>query len=195
MKKFISRKVATLHTYSRQLYQQMNSFTGIFQIFCLDFWENLVRIKILVIILHCTRSDNNTVILSLTVIVWWYNWMIRGCYKRKYKIKKNGTPSTKTHRDGLWCKQPSTCMEEVETDHAVILECCHEAEDRRRKILSVPVHNRRKRKRNLQHMVMEKTLGEHNQRTDEDNITMKLLMEKFEVYCLPKKNLVIEKKQ
>ena len=42
---------------------------------------------------------------------------------------------------------------------------------------------------------MEKTLGEHNQRTDEDNITMKLLMEKFEVYCLPNKNLVIEKKQ
>ena len=46
-------------------------------------------------------------------------------------------------------------MEEVETDHAVIFECCHEAEDRR-KILSVSVHNRRKRKRNLQYMGMGK---------------------------------------
>ena len=36
------------------------------------------------------------------------------------------------------------------------LECCHEAEERRRKILSVPFHNRRKRKINLQHMVMRK---------------------------------------
>ena len=85
-------------------------------------------------------------------------------------------------------------MEEVETDHAVILECCHEAEDRKRKILSVPVHNRIKRKRNLQHMVMEKNLGEQNQPTDEDDITTKLLMEKFEAYCLPKKNSVIENK-
>ena len=47
-------------------------------------------------------------------------------------------------------------MEEVETDHAVILECCHEIEDRGRKILSVPVHNWRKRKRNFQHMDMGK---------------------------------------
>ena len=45
-------------------------------------------------------------------------------------------------------------MEEVEAGHAVILECCREAEDRRAKILSVPVHNRRKGKKNLQHMDM-----------------------------------------
>ena len=64
-------------------------------------------------------------------------------------------------------------MEEVETDHAVILEYRHEAEDRRRKILSVPVHNRRKGKRNPQHADMEKDLEEKNQITDEDDITIK----------------------
>ena len=71
-------------------------------------------------------------------------------------------------------------MEEVYTDHAVILECYHEAEDRSRKILSILVHNRRKQKRNLQHMGMEK---EVRQLTDEDDITIKLLMAKFEAYC------------
>ena len=50
-------------------------------------------------------------------------------------MKKNGTPSTKTHKDGLSWKQPRRCMEEVETDQAVMIECCHEEEDRRRKIL------------------------------------------------------------
>ena len=71
-------------------------------------------------------------------------------------VKKNGAPSTKTCRDGLWCKQPWRYIEQVETDHAVILECSHEAEDRRRKMLSAHVHNRRKGKRNLQHMDMGK---------------------------------------
>ena len=36
MKKFIFSKVASLHAYSRQPYQQMNSFTGIFQTFYVD---------------------------------------------------------------------------------------------------------------------------------------------------------------
>ena len=47
-------------------------------------------------------------------------------------------------------------MEEVETGHVVIFECCHETEDRRRIMANVPVHNRRKVKRNLQHMDMRK---------------------------------------
>ena len=33
----------------------------------------------------------------------------------------------------------------------------------------------------------EKKLGENNQPTDEDGITIKLLMEKFEAYCLQRK--------
>ena len=37
MKKLLFVKVTSLHAYSRQLYQQMNSFTGIFQRFYLDF--------------------------------------------------------------------------------------------------------------------------------------------------------------
>ena len=41
----------------------------------------------------------------------------------------------------------------------------------------------------------EKKLDENNQPTDEDDITIKLLMEKFEAYCLPKKNLVIERRK
>ena len=41
----------------------------------------------------------------------------------------------------------------------------------------------------------EKNLGENNQSTDEDDITIKLLIEKFEAYCLPKKNLVIERRK
>ena len=41
----------------------------------------------------------------------------------------------------------------------------------------------------------EKKLDENNQPTDEDDITIKLLMEKFETYCLPKKNLVIERRK
>ena len=40
----------------------------------------------------------------------------------------------------------------------------------------------------------EKKLDENNQPTDEDDITIKLLMEKFEAYCLPKNNLVIERR-
>ena len=68
----------------------------------------------MVIILHGTRSGNN-----ITVIVWWYHWLVRGCYKRKRKVKKNGTPSTKTYRNGLWCKQPSQGLikkQKVHTD-------------------------------------------------------------------------------
>ena len=42
-------------------------------------------------------------------------------------------------------------MEEVETDNAVILKCCHEPEDSR------------KGRRNLQHMAREKKLDENNQ--------------------------------
>ena len=41
----------------------------------------------------------------------------------------------------------------------------------------------------------EKKLNENNQPTDEDDITIKLLMEKFEAYCLPRKNLVIERRK
>ena len=41
----------------------------------------------------------------------------------------------------------------------------------------------------------EKKLDQNNQPTDEDDITIKLLMEKFESYCLPKKNLVIERRK
>ena len=41
MKKFIFTKVASLHAYSWQLFQQMNSFTGIFQRFYLDF-KNII---------------------------------------------------------------------------------------------------------------------------------------------------------
>ena len=41
----------------------------------------------------------------------------------------------------------------------------------------------------------EKKLDENNQPTDGDDITIKLLMEKFESYCLPKKNLVIERRK
>ena len=37
MKQFILSKVASLQAYSGQLYQQMNSFTGIFPRFYLDF--------------------------------------------------------------------------------------------------------------------------------------------------------------
>ena len=40
----------------------------------------------------------------------------------------------------------------------------------------------------------ERKFDENNQPTDEDDITIKLLMEKFEAYCLPKKNLVIERR-
>ena len=39
---------------------------------------------------------------------------------------------------------------------------------------------------------LEKKLGENNQLTAEDDITIKLLMEEFEAYCFPKKNLMIE---
>ena len=39
-----------------------------------------------------------------------------------------------------------------------------------------------------------KKLDENNHPTDEDDITIKLLMEKFEAYCLPKNNLVIERR-
>ena len=41
----------------------------------------------------------------------------------------------------------------------------------------------------------EKKLDDSNQPTDEDGITIKLLTEKFEGYCLPKKNLVIERRK
>ena len=41
----------------------------------------------------------------------------------------------------------------------------------------------------------EKKLDGNNQATDEDDITIKLLMEKFEAYCFPKKNLVIERRK
>ena len=55
-------------------------------------------------------------------------------------------------------------MEEVETDNAVILKCCHEPEDSR------------KGRRNLQHMAREKKLDENNQPTDTDDITIILLV-------------------
>ena len=55
-------------------------------------------------------------------------------------------------------------MEEVETDNAVILKCCHEPEDSR------------KGRRNLQHMAREKKLDENNQPTDADDITIILLV-------------------
>ena len=63
-------------------------------------------------------------------------------------------------------------MEEVETDQAVILECCHEEEDRRRKILSVPVHDWRKKREIFNTWSWEKKLDENNQPIDEDDITV-----------------------
>ena len=41
----------------------------------------------------------------------------------------------------------------------------------------------------------EKKLDQNNQPTDENDITINLLMEKFEAYCLPKKNLVTERRK
>ena len=41
----------------------------------------------------------------------------------------------------------------------------------------------------------EKKLVEKNQPIDEVDITIKLLMERFKAYCLPKKNLVIERRK
>ena len=43
--------------------------------------------------------------------------------------------------------------------------------------------------------IQEKKLGENNQPTDEDDIKIKLLMQKVEAYCLTKKNLVIESRK
>ena len=44
-------------------------------------------------------------------------------------------------------------------------------------------------------MTWEKKLDENNQPTDDDDITIKLLMEIFEAHCLPKKNLVRERRK
>ena len=43
--------------------------------------------------------------------------------------------------------------------------------------------------------IQEKELGENNQPTNEDDIKIKLLMQKVEAYCLTKKNLVIESRK
>ena len=86
-----------------------------------------------------------------------------------------GIPISKTA-----CINPCLLMHGRSGKRLCIFECCHEIQDRRRQILCVPVHNRIKEKRNLQP-------------TNEDGITIKLLMKNFEAYCFPKKNLVIER--
>ena len=109
-------------------------------------------------------------------------------------MKQIGTPSTKTHRDGPWCKQPSRCLEEVETDYAVILECCHEAEDIRRKYSVFLFIIGAKGRGIFNTWTWRKKLDENNQPTDENEITIKLLEERLQAYCLPKKNLVIKRR-
>ena len=82
-------------------------------------------------------------------------------------------------------------MEEVETDQAVILEYCHEAEKYSVFLFLIGEKGREI----FNTWPWEKKLDEGNQPTDEDDTKIKFLMDKFKAYCLPKNNLVIERRK
>ena len=85
-------------------------------------------------------------------------------------------------------------MDEVETDHAVILESIMKQKTRKKYSVFLFIIGEKGREI-FNAWTWEKKLDENNQPTDEDDITIKLLMEKFEAYCLPKKNLVIKSRK
>ena len=60
--------------------------------------------------------------------------------------------------------------------------------------MCVPVFNWRARKGYIQHIEWDKKVNAQGNQT-EDDITVKKLFKRFQEYCLPKKNLVVERRK
>lgn len=82
----------------------------------------------------------------------------------------------------------------MELDHAIVSHCCYEWKNRRGEVLMFLFITGEKGGEIFNTWTWEKKRNAAGQTTNEDDITVTLLMEGFEKYCLPKKNLISEKR-
>ena len=106
---------------------------------------------------------------------------------------QDGTSTTKTNRDELWFWKFSSNMEKVEANYADVSECSDLRKDWRAAIFIIIRIGEREREIFNTFTWNEKIRDDVE--TEEDDIMVKTLFQKFEDYCLPRKNMIVERRR
>ena len=86
-------------------------------------------------------------------------------------------------------------MEEVKTEHGVLPDCYDKRKDWRKERQCVPVFIGEQGRDIFNTIEWNKKVDTQGNQTEEEDITVKKLCKGFEEYCLPKENLVVERRK